>query len=245
MGNEAEVLKGGIQRPPARGLQHQDSRRTASTTVFDIESVGSAPPLQGPRRRPNLREMRSDIFASGFRSRSVVVGPRQLLRNASGGLLFGFERRTIRELLVLMINTITFFYPTLMEIVLSVFVCNRVDSANGDYSAHRRATAQFGYWYLDMYTPCFQGRHLFLTVFVGILGSMLICVGLPLWLWYLLHRARSSENSAVREQLMFLSHPFHDRHFYWECVRMLQLFAMIALKIAGALMSELVQVELL
>lgn len=98
-----------------------------------------------------------------------------------------------------MINTITFFYPTLMEIVLSVFICNRVDSASGDYAQFRRATAEYGYWYLDMYTPCFEGKHLWLTLTVGVLGSLLICIGLPMLIWLLMRHANKAKDSKSRQ----------------------------------------------
>ena len=98
---------------------------------------------------------------------------------------------------------------------------------------------------MDMYTPCFRGRHLVLTILIGVLGSLFICIGLPVLVWYLLYCARKSPNSKTREQLSFLSHPFHDKQYYWECIRMLQLFAMIVLKVAGVTLSESVQVELL
>lgn len=188
----------------------------------------------------------SDIFAEDFEGRSRRNYADMAHRLRSGRrVMLGFEDKHFHELLILLINTITFFYPTLMEVVLSAFVCNRVDAAKGLYPAQLKATDKYGYWYMDMYTPCFVGHHLMLTMFVGVLGSVFICVGLPLLVWHLLRKARISPNSRSREQLMFLSHPFHERYYYWECVRMLQLFAMIVLKVAGVTLSEQVQLELL
>ena len=74
------------------------------------------------------------------------------------------DRTLQRELVVLLLTAMSFFYPLIVNSVLSVFTCYRLEGKL--------------HWVWQMDKQCYKGQHLALSLTVGLIG-LIVGVALP------------------------------------------------------------------
>ena len=90
--------------------------------------------------------------------------------------------------MALAVNTTVLFFPKLAAEALGMFSCDHFDSETDD--GYALFTHPNGYWVKDMSVECFEGNHLAATLTIGILGTLLVCIGFPLFIAIVVFRKR-------------------------------------------------------
>ena len=119
-----------------------------------------------------------------------------------------------------------FFHPWLVRIGLSMFACYDVDVANAPYDPypeHALATAEHGYWVLDMQQACYVGWHEKWAKGLGIPCTVVFAGVVPLAILLGLSWKRSKLYEPHFHQYFgFLYRNFAKSKYFWEAVVALQ-----------------------
>ncbi len=81
-----------------------------------------------------------------------------------------------------------------------------------------QATWKHGYWIRDMTQECFTGVHKSLYLPIGIVSTLVFCVGPPLTTFVLLwrHREKLQTDTHIKQRYGFLYHRYQEQWFFWE-----------------------------
>jgi len=147
------------------------------------------------------------------------------------------ELLLVRKLPVMVLVVIFFAYPSLLRASASFFACLLIDRPNTgqypvpEYAAYSILTHRWGYWVGYMDQPCFVGWHKDWALSLGLIGTLVFCVGLPvgLFLFLRVNQKRCSQ-AAFREHYAFLFRNYKQDKVYWEAMWALQtvLLTMVA-----------------
>eukprot|EP00877_Chromochloris_zofingiensis_P009338 jgi/Chrzof1/4658/Cz14g21210.t1 len=169
------------------------------------------------------------------------------LLQGTGALLMRVRRRNPvfslgTRLGVSAMVTTFFFYPSLVRTVLGMFSCMSIDDALG-----RQTGAAVGtYWVYDLNQLCWQGYHRVWGLIVGIVGTALLCVGVPAVMGITLWLNRSQlDQQAFRVHFGFLYHIYRPACYLWEVVLTIQTAVLMAVTVFGAPLGPYYQTLLL
>jgi hypothetical protein len=130
-----------------------------------------------------------------------------------------------------------FFYPSLVQVALSLFACYPLDRAAGGAPDHHQgdqgiANASSGYWVMDMQQPCWEGWHKTWAMGLAVPCVLLWCLFTPLGIALLLitnkHRLA---NPGFRTHVGFLYHLYRKERYYWEAFSTLQVLTGVAISV--------------
>jgi hypothetical protein len=126
----------------------------------------------------------------------------------------------LRRLPVIAIVVLFYGYPTLVKTALSFFACVRIDDPHKQpYAQFAVANATKGYWTLEPSQECFTGWHKTWAFALGLPLTMLLCVVVPIWLFFFLHLNRSKiAQRAFQERYGFLYRNYKASKAWWEAV---------------------------
>lgn len=92
---------------------------------------------------------------------------------------------------------------------------------------------------------CYEGTHLYLTIFLAIPSIIVWGFGLPtISLLALVHKREKRNTPEVREELGYLYNGYLNHAFYWESIIMYRKFAMVMLSTVFSLAGRKVQAML-
>jgi hypothetical protein len=99
-----------------------------------------------------------------------------------------------------------------------MFACLKLDEAGkGAFPEHAIATAPFGYFVQDMQQACYQGWHLGWSLGLGVVCTLMFCVGLPAsLLWYLRRNRQRLNDPAFQAHFGFLYADYRPDRCCWE-----------------------------
>ena len=94
---------------------------------------------------------------------------------------------------------------------------------------------------LDMEQQCFKGRHLTLTLTLGVVGLVVGVLLPPIAMLTLLSKRRGSKlyDPSTKLVFLFLYHSYQDEHFYWEGAKMIFILALVCVRVLGRGLPDL------
>jgi hypothetical protein len=126
----------------------------------------------------------------------------------------------------------TFYYPSIVNTVLSIFTCMPLDSPDAIYAGLPSiASSSRGWWKQDYNMQCFTGPHLVFSLAYGLPFLLLFAVGVPLFITYFLWRHRSKgmlTDAAFHAKFGYMYADFRGNCWFWFCVRFWLLLALSA-----------------
>ena len=109
-------------------------------------------------------------------------------------------------------------FPTVVKQAFGVFNCYTIGGKP--------------YLLADLEESCYQGRHIYYIVFVGVPQVLFYVIGLPLCGLYFLHRNKDRLNVfAVRARYSLFFTGYRDDRYYWEIVVVFRKVAVIAISV--------------
>eukprot|EP00877_Chromochloris_zofingiensis_P010910 jgi/Chrzof1/6072/Cz17g07200.t1 len=141
--------------------------------------------------------------------------------------------------------TTFFFYPSLVRTVLGMFSCMSIDQPFGTLEGQTGA-AVGTYWVYDLNQLCWEGYHRVWGLPVGVVGTAVLCVGVPAVMGVTLWWNRSQlEQQAFRVHFGFLYHIYRPACYLWEVVVTVQTAVLMAVTVFGAPLGPYYQTLLL
>ena len=138
------------------------------------------------------------------------------------------------RLRVTLLVTAFFAYPTLVKAALSFFACVRIDETNSEqpYPEYSIRNHTAGYWVSAIQQECFAGWHRSWALGFGFPAVVILCFGVPVWLWlFLWINKLKTPNAAFREHYGFLFRNYTDSKPWWEAVWAVQIVLLTAISV--------------
>lgn len=145
----------------------------------------------------------------------------------------------IRRSLLSFFAVIYLTYVSITRMAMSIVSCIRV------YDSTFFGSNDFSYrWYVDPSIRCYSGSHAFLSGFLGWPTILLVSIGLPCLLWYILNRNPSARSVGnwINDTTGFLYRAYSENFVYWESVIMIRKALLTVVAVNGYEMGPLSQV---
>jgi hypothetical protein len=126
----------------------------------------------------------------------------------------------------------TFYYPAIVNTILSVFTCMPLDRPGTTYEGLQSiASSSRGWWKQDYDMQCFTGSHLVFSLAYGLPFLLLFAVGVPVFITYFLWRHRNKGmliDADFQAKFGYMYADFRGSCWFWFCVRFWLLLALSA-----------------
>jgi hypothetical protein len=126
----------------------------------------------------------------------------------------------------------TFYYPSIVNTILSVFTCMPLDRPGTTYEGLPSiASSRHGWWKQDYDMRCFTGPHLVFSLAYALPFLLLFAVGVPVFITHFLWRHRSKgmlSDNKFQAKFGYMYTDYRDSCWFWFCVRFWLLLALSA-----------------
>ena len=140
---------------------------------------------------------------------------------------------TIKDKFVVTVCVLIYLmYPTLCKQAFGLFTCLFMEGKR--------------YLLADLEETCYEGRHVYYVIFVGIPQLIIFVAGLPIVGLYFLHRNRDNlDTMAVKVRYGIFFGGYKKERYYWEGVLIFRKVAVIIVSSFGTIMKPEMQVLML
>jgi hypothetical protein len=138
-------------------------------------------------------------------------------------------RKLSSTAIVIAFSSATFYYPAIVNSIMSIFTCMPLDPATASFQGS--AASHHGWWKQDYDSKCFTGGHMVFAVAYGLPFVLLFAVGAPLFITHFLWRHHTKgmlNNSDFQAKFGYMYTDFREGCWFWFCMRFWLLLALSA-----------------
>ncbi|KXZ55163.1 hypothetical protein GPECTOR_3g310 [Gonium pectorale] len=136
-----------------------------------------------------------------------------------------------RQMIVTFVTIFFFFYPSVVQSLMTIFKCKEVDLPSENPLASGLGLVTDSVWSQDFGQSCYKGSHMGLAMGLGVPGVVLIAIGWPIISALLMtHKLPGMKRIKFTESMTsFFLADFKKDYVWWESVVMLRKLAIAAI----------------